>query len=232
MLFAYKQLVTLFVTCERVSGGGFSIPAFFCEHIQKHVCINVSVCIYCGSKKALRPRIISAGSPSWTRPTGSPPVEWRARRKRSKGPCDWVGRALSPAESPRGGLFFGTVVGSTPPTANLMIDLFSESVITLTEAARLMPPRREGRPVSLCTIWRWAQHGVRGIRLETVYSGGSRMTSREALERFCAAITAARSGETPAPEPTRLPAGRRKQIERAQRELAAAGYSSPKRTKR
>lgn len=52
------------------------------------------------------------------------------------------------------------------------------------------------------------------------------MTSREALERFCAAVTAkAEHAAAPPPAPAKLPAARRKQIERAQRELAAAGYT-------
>lgn len=105
-----------------------------------------------------------------------------------------------------------------------MIDLANEQVITFTEAARLMPPRRQGRRVHLATIWRWAQHGIRGIRLETICCGGTRMTSREALQRFCDALTAQDSpGAPPAPPTTRLSAARRKQVAQAQRELAAAG---------
>ncbi|NUP96415.1 MAG: DUF1580 domain-containing protein [Planctomycetaceae bacterium] len=38
---------------------------------------------------------------------------------------------------------------------------------------------------------RWALHGVRGVRLETVRIGGSVYTSREALSRFIERTNAA-----------------------------------------
>ena len=105
-----------------------------------------------------------------------------------------------------------------------MIDLSTEQVITLTEAARRLPSRRQGRPVNLATVWRWAQHGIRGHVLDTLYVGGVRMTSVEAIQRFCDAITAAQDNPAPpAPPGARLSAARRKQLAQAQRELAAAG---------
>jgi hypothetical protein len=98
-----------------------------------------------------------------------------------------------------------------------MIDTIQESVISLTEATRRAPGRR-----NLSTVWRWHMHGVRGIRLETIVCGGRRFTSAEALQRFFAATTAARDGipATPAPRTSRQ---RRAAIAAAERQLDAAG---------
>jgi hypothetical protein len=64
------------------------------------------------------------------------------------------------------------------------IDPFTEGTIPFSEAARRLPRMRNGRPVSPATLWRWASHGLRGVRLETVRVGGTTCTSLEALRRF------------------------------------------------
>lgn len=38
------------------------------------------------------------------------------------------------------------------------------------------------------TAWRWALRGVRGVKLESYVLGGRRFTTREACERFLAAL--------------------------------------------
>ena len=71
-----------------------------------------------------------------------------------------------------------------------MIDTTKEKVLTFTEATRFIPRRgTKRRPVNVTTIYRWAQLGVRGIRLEWFCCGGTRCTSREALQRFFEALT-------------------------------------------
>jgi hypothetical protein len=97
-----------------------------------------------------------------------------------------------------------------------VIDTTVEKLITFSEAARVVPSRHPGRKLATVTVWRWAEYGVQGIKLESVYVGGSRYTSREALQRFAMATTTARQGGTPAPPPS--PVGRRQ--ERRERELA------------
>jgi Protein of unknown function (DUF1580) len=87
-----------------------------------------------------------------------------------------------------------------------------ESLITLPEAARLLP----GRP-HVSTLWRWVSRGCRGIRLETLAIGRHRFTSREALERFAAATTAAAGNNT---QPPRTSRQRERDIQRAEDELA------------
>jgi hypothetical protein len=96
-----------------------------------------------------------------------------------------------------------------------MVDILSEDTVTLTDASKIIP----GRPHS-STIWRWHQHGCRGVKLETVVIGGRRFTSREAIKRFIAKTTAARDGDAEAISPTRR---RQAAIEKADAELEAAG---------
>ena len=41
----------------------------------------------------------------------------------------------------------------------------------------------------MATLYRWASHGCRGVRLETIQIGGTKCTSRQALQRFFAGLT-------------------------------------------
>jgi hypothetical protein len=107
-----------------------------------------------------------------------------------------------------------------------MIDFNEEALITLQEAAKILPRRRAGRPVHVSCVYRWTQIGVKGIRLESVQVGGCRCTSRAAIQRFFERLTQlSESGRAApvTPPPQRLPAHRRKAIEAAEKNLAAAG---------
>jgi len=95
------------------------------------------------------------------------------------------------------------------------MDLLTETLVTLSAAAKLVPGS-----VLVSTLHRWRQRGVRGIKLETVLLGGRRFTSREALERFSAAVTSAANGKTAVSSPS---AARRRSIELAERQLNEAG---------
>jgi hypothetical protein len=70
-----------------------------------------------------------------------------------------------------------------------VIDLSTETLISLTQAARLRPPGRNGRPAHVSTIYRWITSGMSGIRLEAIRIGGSLYTSVEALQRFADRLT-------------------------------------------
>jgi hypothetical protein len=96
-----------------------------------------------------------------------------------------------------------------------MISL-SEHLLTLAAAARELPGS-SGRGVHPSTVWRWAQRGVRGVRLETILVGGVRYTSREALERFVRTMTA--SVDRVPLQPTSNSDRRQKEIELAEREF-------------
>ena len=65
-----------------------------------------------------------------------------------------------------------------------MIDTTTESPIPLTQAADELPRRRRGRKTHVSTLFRWSKAGCKGVRLETIQVGGTRCTSREALQRF------------------------------------------------
>lgn len=99
-----------------------------------------------------------------------------------------------------------------------MIDISTEQVVTLAAATKLLPERRKGVRPNVATLYRWAQVGCRGIRLETICVGATRCTSTEALQRFFDALTAAASPQSP-PPPPRVAAARRKQIAAAERRL-------------
>jgi predicted DNA-binding WGR domain protein len=118
----------------------------------------------------------------------------------------------------------------------------AENLITLTDAAKIAP----GRPSANC-VWRWCRKGVlsRGgerIRLQHQRVGGMIFTTRTWLEEFgralaeadtkyfdlcAAAVEAAREAEQPLRRRRyRSPHSdnqRRRQLERVERELDAAG---------
>jgi hypothetical protein len=96
------------------------------------------------------------------------------------------------------------------------IDPLDPDVMPLAQAARALPPLRSGRPVNPATLWRWAAHGLRGVRLEIVRIGGTACTSRQALRQFLAAVEAARATTSPEPATAAAPS-------RAGDELTALG---------
>jgi hypothetical protein len=98
--------------------------------------------------------------------------------------------------------------------AALEHDLKTETLLTITQATKHLPTRP-----AVVTVWRWINRGCRGIRLESIAIGGRRYTSVEALNRFCAATTAAAYSEE-AKERARTPRQRQRASERAAAELA------------
>ena len=70
-----------------------------------------------------------------------------------------------------------------------MVDISCERLIPLTEVSRRLPRRRRGKRIHVATIYRWAQKGLRGIRLEAIQVGGCRCTSVEGLQRFFDRLT-------------------------------------------
>ena len=99
-----------------------------------------------------------------------------------------------------------------------MIDISTERVVSLAHATQHLPKRRGGKRPNVATIYRWAQNGVRGVRLEVVQVGGTKCTSLEALQRFCERLS-----NPTATEPVRTSKARQKAIKAAEDRLAAAG---------
>src|SRR5262245_53603906 len=96
----------------------------------------------------------------------------------------------------------------------------SEDLMTIAQAAKTIPNRAGGRGVNKSTVWRWLLRGVHGVRLETALRGGVRFTSKQALQRFFAASTAAADS---VPLDLCPVFQQRRAHEAAERELAAAG---------
>ena len=70
-----------------------------------------------------------------------------------------------------------------------MIEVNSEQIVTFAELAKRLPRRRRGRPTAVSTIHRWRLVGIKGIRLEAIRVGCSWVTSLQAYQRFCDALT-------------------------------------------
>ena len=96
----------------------------------------------------------------------------------------------------------------------MAIDFEVETLVAFNEARSAFPGKKN---IPLQTLHRWRLHGVRGAKLETVLVGGSRYTSREAINRF---IAEQNRSEQPAPTLTRTQ--RQKQAEIANRLLREA----------
>jgi len=98
-----------------------------------------------------------------------------------------------------------------------VIDLHTSSVVALRDLPDLLP-RRRGRKVHLSTIYRWADRGVGGIRLETTRIGGVLYTSHEALAEFTRLLSKDTAGDGLRGSRERL-----KQRDEAKRRLDDAG---------
>ena len=98
-----------------------------------------------------------------------------------------------------------------------MIDIASENVLSLSNATAHLPRRRKGSRPHISTLYRWAQRGLCGVKLEVVQVGGTCCTSVEALQRFFDRL----SGDGGAPmAPNRK---RVQEVATAERECEAAG---------
>src|SRR5262249_27113213 len=105
-----------------------------------------------------------------------------------------------------------------------MIDISTESILSLRQAAKLLPSARQGRPVSFQCVLRWVLNGARGpdgqlIRLQGVRIGSRWLTSREAIQRFAEALTP----EIATPAPSRTRRQRRREAQKAEQELERMG---------
>lgn len=106
------------------------------------------------------------------------------------------------------------------------IDLRNETVISLSQAARMLPPARRGRPVTISCVLRWLLNGVKlpsggVVRLEAIRVGGRWLTSVEALERF--AVRQTPNLEATPVTSKRTSSLRRRETEKAEQELAKNG---------
>ena len=104
-----------------------------------------------------------------------------------------------------------------------MIDIASEQLLTIKEAASCRPPGRKGRPTHFTTVYRWIKAGVQGVKLEAIPIGGSLYTSREAIQRFADRLMAGRAVASVTIQAT-SPVSRRRASQTADRELDRLGF--------
>jgi hypothetical protein len=76
-----------------------------------------------------------------------------------------------------------------------VIDLFSEELIEVIDLPAKLPRRKNGKPYHLSAVYRWMKVGLSGVKLETVFYGGIRYTSKEAVSRFWNQVTLARKNQ-------------------------------------
>jgi hypothetical protein len=121
-----------------------------------------------------RPKLNTSG-----RPGSSSPLARRGLSRR--GPETAADVQQIPASnsiSPATGVKLDTMIGSD-----------AEPAISLRAALDLPEMQRDGRPLHVSRIYFYADHGIDGIRLETINQFGRRCTSRAAVQRFIRALT-------------------------------------------
>jgi hypothetical protein len=107
-----------------------------------------------------------------------------------------------------------------------VIDLNSESALSLPDAARLVPAGHGAEKTHISTLLRWIIRGAKApdgsvVRLEGIRMGSRWFTSRQALQRFAARLTPQLDGDQP--RPPRSIVARNRASQRAARELEKVG---------
>ena len=97
-----------------------------------------------------------------------------------------------------------------------------EAKISLADAAKDLPRRRRGRKTHVSCLYRWSRSGCRGVVLETIQIGGTRCTSKEALQRFFERLSEPRQAADAGGGQQQPMVGRRTAAQR-QRQAAEAG---------
>jgi len=106
-----------------------------------------------------------------------------------------------------------------------MIDIQSETLVSLGDAAKNLLPHRNGKSVHIASLYRWISEGRRArsgrrVRLEAVRVGAVSYTSPEALARFIGRLSETEVDDAPTPS---TPRERRHAVAAADRALDHAG---------
>jgi hypothetical protein len=110
-----------------------------------------------------------------------------------------------------------------------MPGILTETRLSLTQAARLLPGTRGSEHPDPATLNRWILRGVRNprggarIKLEAVRLGSAWWTSREAVDRFVAALTVAAGADSPLKTPAAQRRQRERELAEIDRQLDAIG---------
>ncbi len=105
------------------------------------------------------------------------------------------------------------------------VHLLGEEMISLGTAARMFPGARGAERVNPSTVYRWAYKGVQTpgglVRLESLRVGSRVLTTKQAVERFVAALSA--HAEPTAAPAVRTPSARQKAADVAGETLKKMG---------
>ncbi len=110
-----------------------------------------------------------------------------------------------------------------------MIDIESERIVTLRQAATIFPHPGREKPPHYVSVLRWCLDGLHGVRLESIKVGRKLHTSHEAINRFVnrsaeAKIQSVQARQLKKTSPKLRSVSRReKDIAKAQKELEAGG---------
>ena len=98
-----------------------------------------------------------------------------------------------------------------------MIDIHNETLISISDTAKHLPRRPNGKTVHVSAVYRWIKKGIKGVRLESAKIAGCTYASLEALQRWSDALT---DGEdSTAVGRLTSPKSRMTQIERASQQV-------------
>jgi hypothetical protein len=104
------------------------------------------------------------------------------------------------------------------------INMAAETIFPLAQLPDRYPlAGKGGKKLHRATAFRWAQRGVRGVRLETARVGGTLYTSNEAVERFVERLSADPSDRPATAAPSGPSPARQRDLDRANRELDRLG---------
>lgn len=78
--------------------------------------------------------------------------------------------------------------GTDSEKAAAMIDIHRERLLTIRDACKRFPGRKDGSPINYETLRQWMVNGRRGVKLRRTRVGGIVYTSEEALDEFINAI--------------------------------------------
>jgi hypothetical protein len=109
------------------------------------------------------------------------------------------------------------------------IRLGIERAITVDVAVKHPALAKNGRPPAKGAFYRWLSRGTRGVRIDSCLSGGVRVTSNEAIDRFHIALNEgdAQRGQrvSAGATPRQMSAAARRSHQSALRELERAGLT-------
>ena len=114
---------------------------------------------------------------------------------------------------------------ATPDDLRRRVEVIPPLYVTLAQAAKSLPPGRNGRPVHVATLLRWVVAGTSSpsgeiVRLQAVRMGGRWLTTREWLEDYARRLTPTFGAEPPLRPSS---SARTRVAERTARELDALG---------